>query len=120
MEATNQKHIDIGKKNSEIMKRRIASVEAEKNEQVSKLQGDLASVTAERDALKPAATPAVDTSRKQEPNAKIESLEKDKAALEAQIAQLQATTEATPASVPDAELAAKLVRQIAVLCCSSL
>lgn len=93
------------------MKRRIAGVEAEKTEQVSKLQADLASVTAERDALKSAAVPAADSSREQELNTRIESLEKDKAALEAQIAQLQATTEAAAASVPDAELAAKLVRQ---------
>ena len=90
------------------MKRRIANVETEKIEQLSQLQAELDSVIAERDSLK-ASGPSADSSREQELNEQLQTLQREKEALQAQVAELQAATTAAASSVPDAELAAKLV-----------
>lgn len=95
----------------------MANAETEKNEQLAKLQAELDAAIAERDALKtseaPASAPAGPSPREQELDEQLQALQSEKAALEAQIAELQATTAAAAASsVPDVELAAKLVRHL--------
>jgi nucleoprotein TPR len=116
LQASNRRHIEIGKKNNEIMKRRIAGADAEKAElvnQVEQLRAELTALTAELDALR--SQPQTGSSREQELTTQLEALQKEKIALEGQIAQLQAATAAAVSSVPDAELAAKLVRLICSL-----
>lgn len=94
------------------MKRKIAQADHERTEQVNKLQTELNSIIAERDALK--STPAAETTspREQELTQQLETLQREKATLEAQITELQATVAAAANSVPDAELAAKLVSSV--------
>ncbi|GJE88476.1 hypothetical protein PsYK624_045590 [Phanerochaete sordida] len=112
LEAANRRHIEVGKKNNEIMKRRMANAETEKNEQLAKLQAELDAAIAERDALKTSEAPALPAAgpspREQELDEQLQALQSEKAGLEAQIAELQTTTAAAASSVPDAELAAKL------------
>ena len=92
------------------MKRRINTVETERTEQVNQLRAELAAVATERDALKSAPHTEGSSSREQELTSQLEALQKEKAALEAQLAASQATIAAAANSIPDAELAAKLVR----------
>ena len=92
------------------MKRRIASVEAERTEQVNKLQAQLNATVAERDTLKSAPRTEPSSSREQELTAQLEALQKEKAALEAQVAAFQATPAVATNSTLDAELTVKLVR----------
>ena len=94
------------------MKRRITSVEHERTEQVNKLQAELDSVTAERDALKSAPVAESSPSREQELTQQLESLQREKATLESQIAELRATVATAANSAPDAEMAAKLVSPV--------